>query len=815
MVVVLALLPWWHNHGYLRDFYDYGLVMSANGRIPAGERPYVDFVSPIQSATLLANLGAEKIFGGTFVGMTWGLAGFIGLCGVGFTALLARRWPTWLAALVTMAVVTGSLSQHTIFWHNTFGVIFLAIATWAAAIAPVLRRSTWRWHLLLWAGLFLGGITKLNFQLLALAVVTGWAVREGVTGRAGWTKVAGTFATTLIVGVVLPVLFELSWTHASLAGWWHSVVAVPLSARGGDLGRLASWQMLWTPVHDYYGTLTLRPIGGLCLLTTGGAAWAAWRKDATERGRLPLVIGAGLLAAAGALGLFATNFEIGYVSLSAALVLAVSLWLGFGAIPRGTVAWITLILPTILLSVGAWESAWRGQRSQFGHAGMDRESYVDGGTLGPAFSYFRGLHIPDAWAVPASAVEATLPAASPKGTRPVFYGQGLEWLERAFPADKYRGLPLWMHFGTSYGPEETAMLNRLLGDESEIQTYYFGKPWSYLPPALAQTLSSRYEKIEMPGFMTRWIRSEINGPSPENETRPLGLSMGMEDGIGVISATGGNANPLDLVVEGADFSFTPRAAGQDPILGTSTGRTTLVLSDRIQHFVTNAIVRRIQPGSDPVYARFSLRHHVTRGIIWTTRITLAGETNQNISPINLRSAGGPVDLTVEVPEKFAGRIAAGYAQIFIQQTEVPADERPPRLRPAAPADESFDLSQWRNPFPDPSWTMTEAVGRGAAILPDGFTIAPGGELWFRAAQPFIRFNGTISLPDSTPESYARARLVYAKGPRLDVLTHLTPTPENNSVPLRGWSPEREGWFGILNEASSARTITVKFTGPAP
>ncbi len=50
--VGVALLPWWRNHSYLRDLYDYGVVLEANGRLALGERPYVNFKSPMQAGFL-------------------------------------------------------------------------------------------------------------------------------------------------------------------------------------------------------------------------------------------------------------------------------------------------------------------------------------------------------------------------------------------------------------------------------------------------------------------------------------------------------------------------------------------------------------------------------------------------------------------------------------------------------------------------------------------------------------------------------------------------------------------------------------------
>ena len=49
VVAAFALLPWLHNHGYLRDLYDYGIVIAADARIDAGQRPYRDFTTPIQA----------------------------------------------------------------------------------------------------------------------------------------------------------------------------------------------------------------------------------------------------------------------------------------------------------------------------------------------------------------------------------------------------------------------------------------------------------------------------------------------------------------------------------------------------------------------------------------------------------------------------------------------------------------------------------------------------------------------------------------------------------------------------------------------
>ena len=92
-MVVIALLPWWRNHGYLRDFYDYGLAISGVGLIEQGQRPYLDFATPIQAGFFGLSWLAEKSGGGTYLALTRGAAALIVAMAAGLSIILARRWP--------------------------------------------------------------------------------------------------------------------------------------------------------------------------------------------------------------------------------------------------------------------------------------------------------------------------------------------------------------------------------------------------------------------------------------------------------------------------------------------------------------------------------------------------------------------------------------------------------------------------------------------------------------------------------------------------------------------------------------------------
>jgi hypothetical protein len=823
VVATIALLPWWRNHTYLRDFYDYGLVIAGNARILAGERPYADFATPIQSGMFLANLGAERVFGGTFLAMTWGAAVAITMAAVGFTLLLARRWPGWVSALVTAGVMAGSLSQHTILWHNAIGVVCLAAVAWSCAVAPVLRREHWAWHAIAAAGLVAGGINKLNFHLLAIAVASGWAIREWTTVRAERRRCVLSLLWIVLAGVVAPAAIELAWTRASFGAWWYNVVILPLTARGSDLLFLFSWSALWHPVHNYYGTLSVQPVGMFCLVTTVGAAAAAWRSTSSRASPGVLVVGSGVLAAAGSLALLATNYEIAYVAWAAAVVLAASIWLGFGAAPRGWLFLTTLVAPAIILTGAAWESAWRGQRSQFGHAGSPRATYSDAGKVGTAFGYLKGLRIPPEWAQSLLPLEETLPLPRADGTRAVFYGQGLEWLERAFPAVKHKGVPLWMHIGTSYGPRETRELISLLADEGQITAYYVAIPWKYLPEAIAAALRQRYDFSEFSAYLGHWTRKVIIDPPPDSRNsdgaganyRPLGTALGSDDNIYLINLVGGSMNPLDMELRGRAVTVFPRTEHSAPVVGVSAGWGYLRVGGGVRRLQGEAVGRTTEPGAEALAAKFAVRAADSGITLWSGEVRLEGSARERVIPFIIHGDGKPLELVVEVPKGQTGKLEAGFRQLFIQQTDIGSIE-PPRLRPNAPPDERPDPRTLREIFPGGTWRLSEAVVRGAVARVEGLWFPPGAELWFKPDRPMSEVSGEFRRAPSDAPGNPVLRLVWCKGGHLELLQQEGLSAPDARIVFRGWSPEPDGWFGLLvDPGSTSAPAMVKFTATAP
>lgn len=167
-MLLLLILPWWRNHDHLRDFMDYGLVIAANGRIADGERPYVDFVTPIQAGFLWFNYQVETWTGGNYYGLTLGALPSLvgGFALLGYTH--SRRWPWWWSLLAAWTVLMGSVGQHTIIWHNSLGVLCLAVALWVTTLWPGGSRPSWRWFLLLGVALAISGDTSTRTRAIII-----------------------------------------------------------------------------------------------------------------------------------------------------------------------------------------------------------------------------------------------------------------------------------------------------------------------------------------------------------------------------------------------------------------------------------------------------------------------------------------------------------------------------------------------------------------------------------------------------------------------------------------------------------------------
>jgi hypothetical protein len=786
--VLLALLPWWRNQMYLRDLFDYGLVIEANGRLAQGERPYVDFITPIQAGFFGLNWLVERVGGGDYRALTYGGAALIAASALLLPLMLARRWPAWAAVLVGGAVTISAASQHTILWHNALGVTCLALATWSAALAPVARRTTWPWHVLAAAGLFLGGINKLNFQLLALVFSAAWAIRAGWLRQATWGRVAATVAGLALVGVVLPVTAELVWTGASLKLWLANVVQLAAGGRSELLWQVFSWKFLFEPIHNYYGRVALPQVGlaGLILSVAALVGCGLVRNGVARADRWlrPLAV---LLATGAGAALLATNFEIACLGLGAWLVLVTGLWLGFEAGGRRAALAAGLVLPAVVLGATSWYTAWLGQRSQFGFSHAARADYQPAENAGAAFGYLRGLRLPPDVVHSFELLERALPAPGPDGRRPVFYGPGLEFADRIYPAGRVPGRPLWSHWGTSYGSREMDQLAAEFASGEHYQTVVVTIGFENWPDAPRYMLRQHYVSGNVGQAIRGWVRRDQN-------------MVDFANVFDALARLGGNLDGRLLHFDHRPFGFR-RLEGEGLVMGTDRREGAVLLSAPFYRMRGVAVVERLPGGRDQAQAvDFKVIAHgaIPEEARWGGRVVLpAGQRSARLV-FEADGFGKPVELWAQQAEDRAG-IFAGYRELEITNS-IELEHSEPVLLPEP------------RPLVTSTPEMIEALCGGVAWRPQrlslrgvrsavgasGLELVSGGELWLHTDRMSGELGGRVVLaPQSAP---IMVRVVWYKGGRVQVLQSDW-IMQDKPFAFRGWTAEPGGWFGLVFEST--------------
>lgn len=792
--VVIALLPWWRNHGYLRDFYDYGLVIAALGRLGAGEMPYVDFTTPIQAGFFGLNRMVEVLGGGTFLALTWGGAALTALMAAGLSLILARRWPWWAATVLGGAITLTTAAQHTIIWHNTLGVFALALVAWAAAVAPVLRRDDWPWHAVMMAGLLVGGLTKLNYQLVALAVAMAWAVRHGLVGRARFGRILATGLVVLLAGLVVPVAIELAWTGASLELWLRNVVQLAAAGRAEPLGLILSKKFLLAPIHDYYGPLLLPQAGLTGLLLCAGALVGCWPGRAVDRGArwdrvlLPLAV---LLSGAAGAALLATNQEIVYVGLGAWLVLVASVWLGFGGNVRRPGFLPGLLLPAVIIGCAAWTSAWQGQRSQFGYSESPRTSYRLAEEAGPALRYLQGMRLPPEQVETLADLERWLPAPGTDGLRPVFYGPGTEWLGRIWPAIRVRGLPLWGHWGTTYDGRETYRLLHELGTAGRYQLVLCSLARDAWRPECRLILGQFYDRSLLGPVTVRWIRRD-------------GWQVQCKDSLEFVNRFGGNVAGQALRLEELPPGLL-RYESDRLMLGVTRGESRLEFTAPCYRFGGDAVIERLaHAGPGPLRARFKVIVHgaVPENVRWERAVELPAGQARLALPFTVDALAQPLELRVLADDDSSDLVAAGYRNLQITHA-IESAEAPPDLRADHRSAQPADSAQAAALFGNIGWRPAQLFVQSGTPGTDGLELGADGEVWLHTPEMTGELRGQLTCLGPAG-ARPMVRVVWYKGGRLQIMQQGA-IPAGGSFAFHAWCAEPGGWIGILLDPGDGAT----------
>ncbi len=782
-----AIAPWVHNHDYLRDFMDYGLVMSAAGRINAGEAPYVDFVTPIQAGFLHLNRLIEKAGGGTYLGMTQGALWAVMLGGAGIFLLLRPSLGGGIALGAAWSLVVCAPAQHTILWHNTWGVLTASLACIAAARlfgdkdAKSAGGGLW---IVLASALCLGGINKLNFHLIALAGVSGIVLRGIFLGILSWRKATAAGLIVLGCGLAAPLAIELGATGASWSTWRYNVIDLAAADRAAYLKFLLQPGFYLTTVHDYYGRLRFPWIGAASVACFAFVVVAGWNKR-PWLDRFALLVAA-IGGAAGTLAALATNQDIAYVAYGLAVGLAGALLVTFRIRPRHRFAVTVAALLALLPAIAAWESAWQGKRSQFGHALSPRSAYEVLADRDPQFAYIAGLHIPPSMANSLELMGQSLPAPEASGAYPVFYAQSLEWLQRIWPAVTVRGVPLWMHNGTSYQESERQLVHRLISTPSRFAAIYDSVAWNFWPSPLDVPINMFCRTHEIGSD----IRQRVPIPTLNREA----------DDMFTINTLGINYLPELLHLEKGYFYTTETGA---LFMGTPEDRAVVRFDGIANQLVVRAVIKRLAAGSDEeIAARFLFEYDIDG--VWhklqEQTLTLPAGESELVQEIAFDGRRHFIRFTAEALDRPANDAIVGWFPPTMLHSLDENTPPPPLFRnpnPVIPVPDGFTAAAIQT-----DWIPDEIFLRGGYLENGAWWLRDGSQIWLKSAEGLGAFDGEITVTDPGEGRLPTVRIVWYKGGRLQVMEQFTLPHDSRTRGFHAWSSGPDGWFGVLIDAGS-------------
>lgn len=793
------LLPWWRNHAVLQDFYDYGLVMAAAGRIELGERPYVDFVTPIQTLQFLAAVLAEWIWGARYLSLTYLNAVFIALSFAGLSAMLLKRFGAVVALLAAGAIVMASSVQHTIIWYNAMGVTWLAIVLWLTPRLSSQPRGGLGLLAMICAALWVCGMTKLTYLIAALAFATTFTVRAAYFNGIPWPVARRRLWSFFAFGVIAPVATEIAFTGASLAQWLENVVVLPARFRTDMLGRIGTLGFYWHTPHDYYQPLHFTYAGAwgiaLLLAVTGLLTAALWPERLGRGARfgflLMLFAGAWISGAV----LLATNMDIAYLSGAAWLVFAIGLVEIAPSVNSGRVGRalrLTVGVAAVSLLFPATVAAWRGTRALWGHAPLVRSALVSTNDLPARFSYIKGMKVFPTFhdSVRDYAVKQDALVASGIPLKAFLFVNATEWMVRAMPEARHAGLPLWIAGGTTISETDAWEMGRRFERDPDIRVIVSYAGWNYWYPGLQKSLDRSFRRSEVGPRVHVYLRRQ--------PLEPVELAINTQSNVYAGDMTFyGDTPELRVATNGLFY------------LG-SAGAHRIDLR-RPLYRLSGEMVGELPPNADGRETDVTFRVRALEGdrlsdVIWEENIHIPAGERWVSRKFAVSTGGRAASLLLQTSGGAAGHF--GWRHLQIDQSGPLADTKPCPMNSDLPA-LAMDSLERKTLFATETAAVGELNGFGAELRGD---VKDGGprllsrgpiEIWFKLTTPAARVAGDFGLrPEAWDKAGARVTVICYKSGRFDVLYRKDLNPR--TVPADRAAqhfeigiPEGLAWVGLV------------------
>lgn len=776
----IAVVIWWRNRDILRDIFDYSIIAAAAGKVEAGFKPYVDIYSPMQSAIYLLNVAAEAIGGRTYLGLTWG--GLIQAIGGGWLllGLLWRPAGALLAMATAMAVMLAGSLQHVIFFYNPVGITCLGVVVIGLASEPALQlKSSWRAWVVLGA-CFLGGINKLNFQGVTLAMAGLITIAAWLENRILFRSVWCNAMWLAVFGLGLPLGFELAWTGVDLKTWLAQVVFGP-TARLDYLGQALGFAMYWRPVHDFHAYVLVPCIAGVGLALV--AVMGGWLFFSSKPARW-LISGwimRGLLIVSAWLGgaaIMITNHETVVLTSLVFPLAAVSFYMLYRRAGNnsGTTMRCVLVVAMACWVITGGYAAWQGSRVLYGHNPPARSSYVPFKSPIPSLAYFENVRmLPEqieAMVAAARRLESMEDAAGL--LPPILFAQGQEWFERAYPLSLVRGAPVWLHDGTTLHDGDASLFLKIT--DNGHRRILVQRDWQSWPPIVQAILSRDYLPEVISGRDLLYHPKGIHVPEVLSD---LPMSPSPFDFR--------NETASAILLSATRWSSDMRLLGgvKGRVFGATNSSNWTILSGA-NELVGVAEVATVGRHASGVVTR---SEHEQGPLLWEMPVALDHGQKARSLQFEVQAQEKPIWLQIIVPDELTGQVNAGWRELRIPNSNSHDSSPPAPFQPGLAGIVSAKPREWRDAF----WYEIK-----------GAKLDAGSDLPAEYWQPGPVLPGALAVSielravAENSKAVINVALVWYRAGRFEYLfEQLVHFEGHKRLAFRAWTPEAGGWIGIL------------------
>jgi hypothetical protein len=505
----LVLIWVWHwNYNLLGDFYDYSIFASSGGYLHHGLKPYRDFTTSLQSLPIYLCYGAEWLFGPRYLALAFAnlIVGLVFYAGT--LLLLGKRLPFVLCVMSAMALGVATFFQHGILWYNSVAMMLLALIVWQSANIGRERRMSKSRLAVLCLLIFLSSMVKANFHLLGLfmclAALSYSFLRSDWPQRKQFVWAAPLiFLSAFVLGPIVEVVVN----GTTFYDFFEQVFRTPTGRMRDILPQLLSPSLYFNKAHDFYPDnysagiyLTGALIYAICAFTSvrkPAPIIASNEKTAFRRHYLIPIFLIGHFFCS--LLLTASNHDIQVLTASYLVVGLIAVYVMFGdSMPDAEIRCFKLailLLSGIFLIAGG-ASSFKHSRLRFLESDSDK-SHGTASTSSGLSGYFQSVRFTPTASSRLARINAFMAKNKLAGTpEKVYWGPGLEMLNRVYGTCPTGRLPLWYHLHVSVNDDDSPRIIEALEKnhyEWVIYSVYYTKE---LPEGVRRYLHEHFDLTE-------------------------------------------------------------------------------------------------------------------------------------------------------------------------------------------------------------------------------------------------------------------------------------------------------------------------------